>query len=238
MTTAYDIRPDVLAAFRACRLWREASDAAVTDLARGANVYEMARGTSLAVEGDPARDFGLMVAGKARVFHLAADGRQITFETIEPGEPFAAVAALASGRYPANVETATPATVACVHSRALFELLEREPRVARGLLADLANRVVNFTSVVQTLALDVPSRLARYLFQRALQTGRPTTAGLEVDLGMKKGELAMALGTVPETISRAFAKLSADGILDVAGPKVVVHDVKALASLGSGHSED
>jgi len=232
-----DVRPDVWSAFRACRLWRTASDEAVASLARAASVREVARGTTLAVEGDIARDFGLVVAGKARVFYLGADGKQLTFETIETGEPFAAVASLASGRYPAHVEAATPSTVACIRGEALFELLEAEPQVARGLVSDLANRVVNFTAVVQTLALDVPSRVARYVFQRALQVGQPTTQGLEVSLGMKKGELAMALGTVPETLSRAFAKLSADGVLEVHGSTITVLDVRALASIGSGYDE-
>jgi len=232
-----DIRPDVWSAFRACRLWRAASDDAVAGLARAASVREVARGTTLAVEGDTARDFGLVVAGKARVFYLGADGKQITFETVDAGEPFAAVASLASGRYPAHVEAATPSTVACIRGEALFELLEAEPQVARGLVADLATRVVNFTAVVQTLALDVPSRVARYVFQRALQVGKPTSQGLEVDLGMKKGELAMALGTVPETLSRAFARLSADGVLEVHGSTITVLDVRALAAQGSGYDE-
>ena len=71
---------------------------------------------------------------------------------------------------PANIEAATPATVACVPRTALFDLLSAEPEVARTLVADLANRVVNFTAVVSTLALDVPSRVARYVFHRALQS--------------------------------------------------------------------
>lgn len=237
MSAPENIRADVWAAFRGCRLWRTASDDAVARLASGSRVSDVPRGTTLAVEGDPADEFGVIVAGRARVFYLGADGRQITFETLEPGDPLAAVASLAGGRYPAHVEAATPATVACLKAGALFELLEEEPHVARTLIADLANRVVNFTSVVQTLALDVPSRVARYVFHRALQSGRPVAGGLQVDLGMKKGELAMALGTVPETLSRAFAKLKDDGILEVHGGSVTVLDVRALASLGAGYEE-
>jgi CRP/FNR family transcriptional regulator, dissimilatory nitrate respiration regulator len=232
-----DIRPDVWTALRACRLWRTASDEAVERLARRARVREAPRGTTLAVEGDSADEFGVIVSGKARVFYLGADGRQITFETLETGDPLAAVASLAGGRYPAHAESATPATIAYIPAEALFELLEAEPAVARTLISDLAQRVVNFTSVVQTLALDVPSRLARYVFQRALQVGRPTQQGLEVDLGMKKGELAMALGTVPETLSRAFARLKEDGIVEVHGSRVTVLDVRALAALGSGYED-
>lgn len=237
MDAPSDIRPDVWSAFRACRLWRTASDESVAALARAARVREAPRGTTLATEGDPATEFGVLVSGRARVFYLGADGRQITFESLAAGDPLAAVAALAGSRYPAHIETATPATVASIPAEELFALIEREPAVARTLVADLANRVINFTSVVQTLALDVPSRLARYIFQRSLQSGRPTTEGLEVDLGMKKGDLAMALGTVPETLSRAFARLKDDGLLEVHGSKVVVYDVRALASLGSGFGE-
>jgi CRP/FNR family transcriptional regulator len=206
-------------------------------LARRAHVREVARGGSLAREGESAEEFGVLVAGKARVFYLGADGRQITFETVSAGEPLAAVAAMAGSRYPANIEAATPATVACIPTDALFDLLAAEPQVTRTLVADLANRVVNFTAVVSTLALDVPSRVARYVFHRALQSGSPTSRGLEIELGMKKGELAMALGTVPETLSRAFAKLKEDGILEVHGQMVVILDMRALAALGSGYDE-
>jgi CRP/FNR family transcriptional regulator len=180
----------------------------------------------------------VVVAGKVRIYHLAADGRRITFETLETGDPVSVVAALAGGRYPAHAETVTPATIAWLTRDALFDLIAAEPEAARDLVTDLANRVVNFTAVVQTLALDVPARLARYLFQRALAAGNPSPSGLEVDLGMPKSELASALGTVPETLSRAFARLRDSGVVEVHGRRVVVLDVRGLATLGSGYVEE
>ncbi|NTU72315.1 MAG: Crp/Fnr family transcriptional regulator [Coriobacteriia bacterium] len=238
MGASDDIRPDVYAALRACRLWLAASNEAVEKLARRATVREVTRGTTLAREGEAAEEFGVLISGKARVYYLGADGRQITFETVESGEPLAAVAALAGARYPANIDAATPATIATLPTEALFEMLADEPQVARSLVVNLSNRVVNFTSVVSTLALDVPGRVARFVFQRSLQAGRATPNGLEVGLGMKKGELAMALGTVPETLSRAFAKLRDDGIMDVSGQTVTVLDMRALAALASGYDEN
>lgn len=237
MATPTDIRPDLWAAMRSCRMWRAASDAAVADLARAATVRDVARGEVLATEGDLADTYGVIVAGKARVFYLGADGKQITFEELGTGDSPAAVAALAGGRYPANVEAATAGTIAWLPRESLYALLEREPKVARDLIAGLAGKVVNFTSVVQTLALDVPSRLARYLFQRALTVGETTADGLRVDLGMTKGELATALGTVPETLSRAFGRLKDDGTVDVQGRTVVIYDVGVLARMGSGYEE-
>jgi len=230
-------RPDVLSAFRACRLWRAASDEAVARLAGMARVQQAQRGALLASEGEPAGELGIVVSGKARVFHLQADGRTITLETVESGEPFAAVAALAGGRNPANVDAATAVTVGWLDRERLFDLLAEEPGIARGLIGDLASRVVNLTSVVQSLALDVPGRLARYLFQRSLAAGEATTEGLRVPLGMSKSELASSLGTVPETLSRALARLRDEGVLIVRGSDVVVLDVGALARLGAGYEE-
>ena len=100
MSAPSDIRADVWAALRGCRLWRTASDEAVAELARRAHVREMPRGGSLAREGEAAEEFGVLVTGKARVFYLGADGRQITFETISAGEPLAAVAAIAGDFLP------------------------------------------------------------------------------------------------------------------------------------------
>jgi CRP-like cAMP-binding protein len=230
-------RPDVTAALRACRLWRGADEAAIERLAATARVESTPRGSLLACEGDPAERFGVVVTGKVRVYHLNADGRAITFETAGAGEPIAAVAALAGARYPANVEAATPVTVAWLDREALFDLMEEQPAVARAMVSDLATRVLDFTAVVTSMSMDVPSRLAAYLFQRSLAVGRTTPAGLLVDLGMSKAELASSLGTVPETLSRALARLRDDGVLEVRTRDVLVKDVGALARMGSGYSE-
>ncbi len=231
------VRSDVWTALRECRLWRSAADAAITELARAARIEEVHRGARLIAEGEPAVEFAVVVAGRIRVFHLGADGKRIAFETLDAGDPVAVIAALAGGRHPANAEAVTPAILAWLASETLWELIAADDQVAREVISDLANRVVNFTGVVHTLALDVPSRLARYLFQRALGVGQPSSRGLEIDLGMSKTDLAEALGTVPETLSRAFARLRDEQLIEVQGGRVIILDVRAIARLGSGYSE-
>ncbi len=235
MTARYAARPDVVAALRACRLCRDADEEAIERLSRSAQVQVAPRSTLLAAEGEPADRVGIVVVGKVRVYHLGADGRALTFETAGAGEPIAAVAALAGGRYPANLETATDATIAWLARETLFELIDSQPRVARGIIGELASRVLNLTAVATTLSMDVPARLAGYLFQRALAVGRTTADGLLVDLGMSKSDLASALGTVPETLSRALARLRDDGVIEVRAKDVLVKDVGALARTGSGY---
>lgn len=230
-------RADVSAALRTCALWRTASDGAVERLAGAASADDVPRGARLITAGDAATRLGVLVTGKARVYHLGADGREIVFETLGAGEPLAAVAALAGTRYPANIDATTPATVAWLDREEILSLLEREPAAARSLVTDLARRLVAFTMMATTLSLDVPQRLARFLFLRSLQAGETTSAGLLVDLGMSKTELAASLGTVPETLSRALARLRDEGLIEVRAHDVVVLDVGALAKLGEGYEE-
>ena len=45
---------------------------------------------------------------------------------------------------------------------------------------------------------------------------------------MKKGELASRLGTVSETLSRSLKKLKEEGIIDVEGSRVIIHDMARL----------
>lgn len=224
-------------ALRACRLWHAASDEGVRRLAEKARAKSVAPGAVVAEEGEPAKRFGVLVSGHARVFRLSAAGRKTTFEDVCPGEPLGAVAALAGGRYPAHIEATEPSTIAWLPRRGLFDLMAEEPAVAESIVTSLASRVVHFTSFVASLTQDVPARLAGYLFQRGLSSGRASGSGLEVDLGMSKAELASALGTVPETLSRALGKLKTDGLVEVHGRKVVLRDVGALARLSSGYDE-
>ncbi|MDA3936076.1 MAG: Crp/Fnr family transcriptional regulator [Actinomycetota bacterium] len=232
-----DAPREVLAALRECRLWRTASDEAVAGLASVARLERVKRGMLLGSEGDPAERFGVVVSGKVLVYYLGADGRRIIFENLGAGDPFGTIAALSGGRLPATIEAATDGQIVWLGREDLFTMLANEPIVARSLIADLANKVVNFTAVVQTLSMDVPARLARFLFQRSLSVGETTSEGLVVELGMPKSDLASALGTVPETLSRAFGKLRDDEILEVRGSRVVIFEVGALARLGSGYEE-
>lgn len=237
MTQPAQPRADVLGALRACRLLRGADEEHLARLAVTARVVSHPRGAVLAAEGEPADTFAVIVSGKARVHHLAADGRAITFETAGAGDPVAAVAALAGSRYPATVEAVTPIVAAWLDREALYLLIDEQPVLARALVAHLAQRVVDVTAVMTSMSMGVPARLAAYLFQRALAVGRTTPEGLVVDLGMSKAELASSLGTVPETLSRALARLRDDGVLQPRMRDVLVKDVGALARIGSGYSE-
>lgn len=56
-------------------------------------------------------------------------------------------------------------------------------------------------------------------------------------LPISKGHLASLLGTIPETLSRIFAKMSSEGLIKVAGKKIEIinpEDLEVLSIHGKG----
>ncbi len=51
---------------------------------------------------------------------------------------------------------------------------------------------------------------------------------------MEKSQLAAFLGTIPETLSRVFAKLSQEGLITIDGAKIKLLDRQRLTELAAG----
>jgi CRP/FNR family transcriptional regulator len=85
------------------------------------------------------------------------------------------------------------------------------------MLAILSVRLRQFTTQIENLTLkEVPARLAAYLIYLAEEQEKEDSVTLDIS----KGQLASLLGTVPETLSRMFAKMNSSGLIEVRGPEI------------------
>ena len=71
---------------------------------------------------------------------------------------------------------------------------------------------------------EVPGRLAAYLVYLAEEQGSTT----QVTLDIPKGQLASLLGTIPETLSRIFARMTEEGLIRVEGRTIYLDDFSGL----------
>jgi CRP/FNR family transcriptional regulator len=102
------------------------------------------------------------------------------------------------------------------------------------MLAIMSSKLREFTIQIENLSLkEIPARLASYLIYLADEQQSENV----VTLGISKGQLASILGTIPETLSRIFAKLSGEDLIRVQGPKITLLDregLEDLAEFGKG----
>jgi CRP/FNR family transcriptional regulator len=78
---------------------------------------------------------------------------------------------------------------------------------------------------------EVPARLAGYLIYMVREPG----SGDSVTLDISKGRLASLLGTIPETVSRIFSKMSSQNLIEVKDRKIKLLDLNGLQGLADGY---
>lgn len=178
-------------------------------------------GQTVFLKGDRAEGFYVVLSGRVKVFKTSPKGREQILRIMGPGEPVGEVAVLSGEAYPAGAETLEAGEVVYIPRQAYLDLVGREPEVAMRLPAALSARLRSFTTLIENLSLkDVSERLAAYLLSLATEADSEVT----VHLGVTKTQLSAAVGTVPETLSRAFRQLSRTGAVETSGRKVRIKD--------------
>jgi CRP/FNR family transcriptional regulator len=165
-----------------------------------------------------------------KVFKTSPKGRQQTLRIMGPGDPVGEVAVLSGEAYPAGAEALDDGEAFYIPRQAFLDLVSKEPEVAMRLLAELSERLRSFASLIEDLSLkEVAERLAAYLLTLAGEGASEQT----VELDVSKTQLSAAVGTVPETLSRAFKQLAQAGAVETRGRQVVIRD-RALLERAAG----
>ena len=187
-----------------------------------------ARQQTIFSEGDPADGFYMVAEGKVKIFKVSAEGKEQILHIFGPGNPFGEVPVFTGKRYPANAQTLVASRLLYVPRGDFVDLIAANPSLALNMLAVLSLRLHQFTDQIESLSLkEVPGRLAAYL---VLLAAERDPAGW-VDLPISKGQLASLLGTIPETLSRIFSRMSDEGLIEVEGRRIQLLDLAAIEEL-------
>jgi CRP-like cAMP-binding protein len=172
-------------------------------------------------EGEPAAALWVVRRGAVRVYHVSADGRPTTLESLGPGQIFGAISA-SDERYPVSAEALEEGFAWCLPRTVLQRLLAEDPRAGVEMLGIVASRLRNAHIQLHSFAHDrAPARLARAL----LQVLRDDEASVT------RRDLAETAGTTVETAIRVLRRLEREGILRSEAGHIAVLDRAALNRL-------
>jgi CRP/FNR family transcriptional regulator len=186
------------------------------------------KGEIVVSEGDEGRGFFVIAEGRVKVFKVSAEGKEQILHIFGPGQPFGEVPVFAGQRFPANAQAIEKAKVLFLPRAAIVELITANPSLALNMLAEMSRKLRLFAVQIENLSLkEMPARLASYLIHLADEQGQEAVLTLKIS----KGQLASILGTIPETLSRIFAKLSGNELIRVEGKKITLLDRSSLEDL-------
>ena len=183
------------------------------------------KGEAVFFEGDPGNGFYMVAEGKVKIFKMSFAGKEQILHIFGPGEPFGEVPVFHGQPFPASAETLVKSTLIFFPREKFIALVNDNPSLALNMLAVLSMRLRRFVDQIENLSLkEVPARIAGYLLYLLEEQKSEDSVELEIS----KGQLASLLGTIPETLSRIFAKMSDEGLIAVDGKKIRILDRKAL----------
>jgi len=183
------------------------------------------RGETIFFEGDPGNGFYMVTSGRVKIFKTALSGKEQILHIFGPGEPFGEVPVFHGNPFPANATALEKSELIFFPRQDFVELANTMPSLVMNMLAVLSMRLRRFATQIENLSLkEVPARLAGYLLYLAKEQDNME----QVELQISKGQLASLLGTIPETLSRIFAKMSEERLIRVEGKKIVLLDREGL----------
>lgn len=193
------------------------------------------RGESVFVEGDTANGFYVVREGRVKIYKVSSEGKEHILHIFGGGHPFGEVPVFSGRRFPASAQAIASSRLLFLPRGAFVDLIAAQPSLALNMLAVLSMRLHEFTLQIENLSLkEVPGRLASYLMYLASEQASPQ----RVELKISKGQLASVLGTVPETLSRIFARMSDRGLISVRGRAIELLDADSLRRIAvSGHAD-
>jgi CRP/FNR family transcriptional regulator len=186
------------------------------------------RGETIFSEGDEGSGFYIVAEGQVKIYKVSMDGKEQILHIFGPGEPFGEVPVFAGQQFPANAQAIAESHLLFFPRSAFVDLVTHNPSLAMNMLAVLSMRLRQFTVQVENLSLkEVPGRLAAYLIYLSEEQKNKDS----VTLSISKGQLASLLGTIPETLSRIFAKMAGQNLIEVKDRHIEFRDRGGLEAL-------
>ena len=187
---------------------------------------------SLAIEGEPADSFYLVVVGHLKLSKTAPDGREVIARFIGPGDPYAGVVLLNHPVYPVSAVAVEASRVLGWPRAVINELATRYPPLRVSILEEITRHMTDALERVSELTTErVPQRVARTLLRLAEHDGHVLGDAIEIAHPVTRQELADLVGTTLFTVSRLLAAWEQQGLIRSTRGHVTVLKPQALKTL-------
>jgi CRP-like cAMP-binding protein len=195
-------------------------------VAAGAAQVRADAGTVLFRRGEPCTGIYIIVYGQVKLAFSGAEGAEKVVEILSPGQSFGEPLMFVDLPHVGFAETLTDSLLLWIGKAALLAEIDRNPRFARKMLADLAQRLHRMITDIEGYSLmNSTQRVIGYLL-RDVPAGAPVP--LEIKLQATKGVVASRLSITREHFSRVLHELCAAGLIEVHGRTVRVIDAERL----------
>ena len=217
-------------------LFSALSDVQLAALVAATHEVRADKGKLLFQRGTPCEGMYLVVFGVVKLAVSGVQGVEKIVELVRAGESFGEAVMFLNRPFPIMAQTLEDSLPLYVEAAAIDNLLAQDPKFARRLLAGLSVRLHALVRDVESYSSqNAAQRVIGYLLQSVStehgeSEGDIATHATTVSLPVNKNLIASRLNLTPETLSRVLHHFVADGLIEVNGREIVIHDTRRLAA--------
>jgi CRP/FNR family transcriptional regulator len=192
------------------------------------------RDAILFVEGQDPRGVFVLCNGRVKLSTTSADGKSIIVRMAEAGEIVGLAGTLSGKPYELTAEAMEPLQANFIPREAFLHFL-REHGEAAVRVAEILSRIYHATLLeVRYLGFSssTAEKLARFLLDLPGQASKQNETRTTLTLTHK--EIGETIGASRETVTRLFANFKREGLIEVHGATLIIHDRPKLEKLLAG----
>lgn len=165
-------------------------------------------------EEDPAEQFYVLAAGKARLMRHTRTGKDVLLDLLRPGDYFGSLSPLLDETYTETAQAHTAVCTLTIGKDTFRSILGKRPGVVLRVLEITTERLAASQEMVRQLsAHPVRHRIAYILLKLANKFGQPKDKSVLIQTPLSRDELANMVGTTTESASRAISQLQKAGLI-------------------------
>lgn len=186
---------------------------------------EVVQGAVLFRPGEAVKGYVIVLSGHVGVHLLGPNGRDILLYEVAPGQSCiqSTLGLLGGDDYSAEATVTAPTRLVLLPRPVFLELLDSSPAFRKVVFAAFADRMQAMMQLIETMSfMRVEARLAALILERMDEDGA---------LAITQAEIARAIGSAREVVSRRLDKLARAGVLRAERGLIRVRDRAALEAI-------
>jgi len=189
------------------------------------------KGTILFVEGQPSRGVFIVCSGGVKLFTSSAEGKTVILRFASPGEILGLAGTLSGKPYEVWAQTTQATQTRFVERERFVEVMRRHSGFALQVANQLAESYCSGIAGMLVMGYSRPAsqKLARF-FLDWYKSNRTLHEEDGARLTLTHEEIAQAIGTSRETVTRLLSGFKKKGLIQWKGCNLVLTDRAALES--------
>lgn len=184
------------------------------------------KGELIYMAGDKGEKLYVIHTGRVKINRFTKSGKEQVIRILGTGEFMGELSLFSSVNMRDNAEALEDTSMCVIDGEKLKGIMRKYPDISFKIIEEISKRLEKAEELIENISLSsVEKRISQTLLNMAGE-------GKEINLKMRKGDLASQMGMSQETLSRKLSAFQELGIISLVGHRgIIIENKEALIGI-------